>query len=69
MAMQVLAAEGEAVLLPTPWYFNHRMALTMQGVRAVPVPARPEDGFVPDPDRIAALIAEHRPRALISATT
>ena len=68
MAMQVLAAEGEAVLLPTPWYFNHRMAMTMQGVRAVPVPARPEDGFVPDPDRIAALIAEHRPRAVVLVT-
>jgi aspartate/methionine/tyrosine aminotransferase len=68
MAMQVLAAEGEAVLLPTPWYFNHAMALTMQGVRAVPVPTRPEDGFVPDPARIAALIAEHRPRAVVLVT-
>ncbi|MCZ8150420.1 MAG: aminotransferase class I/II-fold pyridoxal phosphate-dependent enzyme, partial [Roseomonas sp.] len=55
MAMQVLAAEGDAVLLPTPWYFNHRMALTMQGVRAIPIPTRAEDGFIPDPDRIAAL--------------
>jgi aspartate/methionine/tyrosine aminotransferase len=49
MAMAVLAAEGEGVLLPTPWYFNHEMALTMQGVRAVPLPTRPEDGFVPNP--------------------
>jgi len=68
MAMQVLAAEDEAVLVPTPWYFNHRMALTMQGVRAIPVPTRAEDGFVPDPDRIAALIAEHRPRAVLLVT-
>jgi aspartate/methionine/tyrosine aminotransferase len=68
MAMQVLAAEGEAVLLPTPWYFNHEMALTMQGVRAIPVPTRPEDGFVPDPARIAALVAEHRPRAVVLVT-
>ncbi|MGG5822584.1 aminotransferase [Falsiroseomonas sp. HW251] len=68
MAMQVLAAEDDAVLLPTPWYFNHRMALTMQGVRAIPVPTRPEDGFVPDPEQIAALIAEHRPRAVVLVT-
>jgi len=68
MAMQVLAAEGDAVLLPAPWYFNHHMALTMQGVRAIPVPTRAEDGFVPDPDRIAALIAEHRPAAVVLVT-
>jgi aspartate/methionine/tyrosine aminotransferase len=68
MAMQVLAAEGEAVLLPAPWYFNHRMAMTMQGVRAVPVPTRAEDGFVPDPARIAALMREHRPRAVVLVT-
>jgi len=49
MTMAVLAAEGEGVLLPTPWYFNHEMALTMQGVRAVPLPTRAEDGFVPNP--------------------
>ncbi|SFK91672.1 aminotransferase [Falsiroseomonas stagni] len=47
MTMAVLAAEGEGVLIPTPWYFNHEMALTMQGVRAVPLPTRAEDGFVP----------------------
>jgi aspartate/methionine/tyrosine aminotransferase len=65
MAMAVLAAEGEAVLLPTPWYFNHAMALTMQGSRPVPLPTTPEDGFLPDPDRLAALLAAHRPRAMV----
>lgn len=68
MAMQVLAAEGEAVLLPTPWYFNHHMAMTMQGVRAIPVPTRAEDGFVPDPERIGALLAQHKARALVLVT-
>jgi aspartate/methionine/tyrosine aminotransferase len=64
----VLAGEGDAVLLPTPWYFNHRMALTIAGIRAIPVPTRAEDGFVPDPDRIAALIEEYRPRAVVLVT-
>jgi aspartate/methionine/tyrosine aminotransferase len=68
MAMAVLAAEGDAVLLPTPWYFNHRMALTMAGMRAIPVPTRAEDGFVPDPARIAALMEQHRPRAVVLVT-
>jgi aspartate/methionine/tyrosine aminotransferase len=64
----VLAAEGEAVLLPTPWYFNHHMAMTMQGVRAIPVPTRAEDGFVPDPERIGALLAQHKARAVVLVT-
>jgi aspartate/methionine/tyrosine aminotransferase len=68
MAAGVLAGDGDAVLLPTPWYFNHRMALTMAGIRAIPVPTRAEDGFVPDPDRIAALIEEYRPRAVVLVT-
>jgi aspartate/methionine/tyrosine aminotransferase len=58
MAMTVLADQGDAVLLPTPWYFNHRMALEMLGIRAIPLPCRAEDGFVPDPDRLAAALAQ-----------
>jgi aspartate/methionine/tyrosine aminotransferase len=56
MTMETVAAPGEAVMLPAPWYFNHRMALTMRGVAAVPLPCRAEEGFVPDPDRAAALL-------------
>ena len=58
MASMALAAPGETVLLPAPWYFNHAMALDMRGVVARPLPCRAEDGFVPDPDRAAALIDE-----------
>lgn len=64
MAMIALAGPGAAVLLPLPWYFNHRMALGMLGIEAVPLPCRAEDGFVPDPDRAAALIGP-RVRALV----
>ncbi|MDI3308564.1 MAG: aminotransferase [Acetobacteraceae bacterium] len=64
MAMTVLAGQGDAVLLPTPWYFNHRMALEALGIRAIPLPCRAEDSFVPDPDRAAALLAEGA-RALV----
>jgi aspartate/methionine/tyrosine aminotransferase len=68
MVMAVLAAGGEGgVILPTPWYFNHRMALAMQGIPAVPLPCRAEDGFVPDPDRLAPLLASGA-RALVLVT-
>jgi aspartate/methionine/tyrosine aminotransferase len=65
MTMAVLAGPGEGVLLPTPWYFNHEMALTMQGARAVPLPTRPEEGFVPDPARAAAIMDAQPIRAVV----
>jgi aspartate/methionine/tyrosine aminotransferase len=65
MVMAALAAEGEAVLLPTPHYFNHHMALTLQGARPIALPTRAEDGFVPDPALVATLLAEHRAKAVV----
>lgn len=67
MAMITLAGPGSAVLLPAPWYFNHHMALTMLGIATIPLPCRPEDGFVPDPERAEALI-DARVRALVLVT-
>ncbi|MFC7477445.1 aminotransferase [Dankookia sp. GCM10030260] len=58
MAMAVIAGGGTGgVILPVPWYFNHRMALEMQGIPAIPLPCRAEDGFLPDPARIEPLLA------------
>ncbi len=56
MAATAAAAPGEAVMLPAPWYFNHHMALTMHGIDTVPLPCAAADGFIPDPDRAAALL-------------
>jgi aspartate/methionine/tyrosine aminotransferase len=53
-AVASLAAPGEAVILPTPWYFNHKMWLDMAGVRAIPLPCGPSG--LPDPERAAALV-------------
>ncbi len=66
MAMTTLAGQGEAVMLPSPWYFNHRMALTALGIPCVPLDCRAEDGFVPDPDRAAALMAGVRAIVLVT---
>ena len=46
-AMMLSPRAGDAVLLPTPWYFNHQMALDMLGIEARALPCRPEAGFVP----------------------
>ncbi|HEY4251598.1 MAG TPA: aminotransferase [Roseomonas sp.] len=67
MAMETVAGTGDAVLLPTPWYFNHRMTLEMLGIEAVPLPARAADGFVPDPAAAAALIGPAT-RAIVLVT-
>lgn len=56
MALTVLCGIGDQVMLPVPWYFNHAMAVTMQGLETLPLPCRAEDGFVPDPDLAATLI-------------
>uniref|UniRef100_UPI00356A06CA aminotransferase n=1 Tax=Rhodosalinus sp. TaxID=2047741 RepID=UPI00356A06CA len=56
---------GCEVILPTPWYFNHKMWLDMAGVRAVPLPCG--DDLLPDPERAAALITS-RTRAIVLVT-
>ncbi|MFN4057990.1 MAG: aminotransferase [Roseinatronobacter sp.] len=52
--MATLAGAGDAVILPTPWYFNHAMWLTMQGVHVTPLPCGA--GLLPDPEQAANLI-------------
>ncbi len=60
--MATLAGAGDEVILPTPWYFNHEMWLTMQGVKAVPLPAGA--GLIPEAEAAAALITP-RTRAIV----
>lgn len=54
-----LAKAGEAILLPTPWYFNHAMTLRMLGIMALPLPTHAARGFVPDPQEAAAVLQAH----------
>jgi aspartate/methionine/tyrosine aminotransferase len=41
-----VAEPGAAVMIPVPWYFNHKMWLDMVGIEAVPLPCGP--GMLPD---------------------
>ena len=60
--MSTLAAAGDEVILPTPWYFNHKMWLDMQGVKTVPLPAGA--GLIPEAEAAAQLITP-RTRAIV----
>ncbi len=63
--MATIARAGDEVLLPTPWYFNHKMWLDMTGIGAVPLPTGP--GLVPDAATAAGLITD-RTRAIVLVT-
>lgn len=60
--MATLAGPGDEVIVPTPWYFNHKMWLDMTGVSTVALPTGPD--MIPDPEHAAALMSE-RTRALV----
>jgi aspartate/methionine/tyrosine aminotransferase len=62
VAMMAVAKAGEAVLLPSPWYFNHEMTLRMLGIRCVPLPTHARRGFVPDPEEAAEILRADRAR-------
>jgi aspartate/methionine/tyrosine aminotransferase len=54
----LLAGVSQAIMLPVPWYFNHQMNAGLLGVGVVPLPCRPDRGFVPDPEEAEALLDE-----------
>ena len=53
-ALATLAGPGDEVILPVPWYFNHKMWLDMASVRTVPLATGA--GLLPDPAAIRARI-------------
>ncbi|MBB6181695.1 aminotransferase [Pseudorhizobium flavum] len=66
-AAMTVAGPGQTVLMTNPFYFNHDTTLAMMGVKMRTVACRPEDGFLPKPDTIAAAITpEVRALALVS---
>lgn len=61
-AVQTLAGPGDEIIVPVPWYFNHKMWLDMQGIGAVGLTCG--QGMIPDADEAARLITE-RTRAIV----
>ena len=64
-ALMTLSAEGDEILLPVPYYFNHRMWHDMAGLRTVALPTG--DGLIPDAAE-AALRITARTRAIVLVT-
>ena len=64
-AIATLCAEDDEVIIPVPYYFNHRMWLDMSGVKTVTLMAG--DGMVPNAEDAAKLITgKTRAIALVS---
>ena len=64
IAMRALLNPGDEVLVPSPDYPLWTASVVIHGARAVHYPCRPENGFVPDPDEVAALVTP-RTRGLV----
>ena len=60
--MATLAGPGDEVILPTPWYFNHKMWLDMSSVKTVALDTGPT--LIPSAEAAAALITD-RTRAIV----
>lgn len=63
--ISAITGEGDEVILPTPWYFNHKMWLDMSGVHAVDL--KTGDDLLPDPERARALVTD-KTRAIALVT-
>jgi aminotransferase len=59
----VVAARGDAVLLPDPGYPDYRSGIALAGARLAPLPLDPDAGFAPDLDAAppAALLCLNYP--------
>ncbi len=67
IAAIAVAKAGDSILLPSPWYFNHKMTLDMLGIEARALACPPENGFVPDAESAAELI-DATTRAIVLVT-
>jgi alanine-synthesizing transaminase len=64
LALRALLNDGDEVLVPSPDYPLWTAAVNLNRGRAIHYPCRPENGFVPDPAEIAALVTP-RTRAIV----
>lgn len=64
-AIATLCGEGDEIILPVPYYFNHTMWLDMSGVKTVPLKTR--DGLIPSASDAGNLITS-RTRAISLVT-
>ncbi|MEW6338832.1 MAG: pyridoxal phosphate-dependent aminotransferase [Acidobacteriota bacterium] len=64
-AFNVVADDGEEIVIPEPFYTNYNGYAEMANVRVVPVRARAEDGFHLPPDEALEAAVSKRTRAVL----
>jgi len=67
VAITALAKSGDQIILPTPWYFNHKMSLDMCGIEAVPLPCTVDNKMIPTVDAAEQLLSK-KTRAIVLVT-
>lgn len=67
LAIIALCQAGDEVIVQTPYYFDHDMALAMLGIRRLYAPFAPENGGLPSVAAISGLISA-RTRAILLVT-
>jgi aspartate aminotransferase len=55
-AFHAVLDDGDEVILPAPYWVSYSEIAKLAGARPVPVPSRPEDAFVVDPEAVARAI-------------
>ena len=65
VAISSLCGPGDAVMLPYPWYFNHKMWLDMNAIDCVPLPC--EGAMLPDPEAARSLMTD-KVKAIVLVT-
>ena len=64
-AIQAIGDPGDEIILPSPYYFNHHMAITMAGMKPVAVPTRPNHQL--DLDALVAAVGP-KTRAIVTVS-
>ena len=64
-AISTIANAGDSILVPVPWYFNHEMWLTIQGINIIPIPC--DINMLPDIETTKKLI-DKKTKAIVMVT-
>ena len=64
-AISTIASAGDSILVPVPWYFNHEMWLTIQGIDIKPIPC--DLNMHPDIE-VAKKLLDKKTKAIVMVT-
>ncbi len=59
LSIMTLCKAGDSIIVPTPWYFNHKMTLDILNVDTIELPCKIENAMLPDVDEAEACIGDN----------